>query len=56
MMCRRVRVVYPLKDLDGLGAGGSCGSTWNILCDNSEASIVLTRATVVLIMKSNSNR
>ena len=40
--------VYPQVDLDGLGAGGSCGSTWNILSDNSEAVITLFIATVVL--------
>lgn len=40
--------IYPQEDLDGLGAGGSCGPTWNILSDNPEASIALTGATIVL--------
>lgn len=39
---------YLQKDLEGLGAGGSCGPTQNILCQNPEAAIVLTSAAVVL--------
>ena len=42
------RTVYPKEDLDGLGAGGSCGSTWHILSNHSEGSIGLSTTTVVL--------
>ena len=41
-------IVYLQKDLDCLRAGGSCGSTRNILSDHSESSITLSAATVVL--------
>lgn len=39
---------YPYVDLYGLGAGGSSGSTWDILSDDSEGSHGLIKATVVL--------
>ena len=43
-----VKVVYPQEDLDGLGTGSSCGSTWDILSDDSEASVALSSTTEVL--------
>lgn len=39
---------YLHKDLDGLGAGGSCGPAHNVPCQNPEAAIVLSSAAVVL--------
>lgn len=40
--------VYLQIDLNGLGAGGPSGSAWNILSDNTEASVSLTRAAIIL--------
>lgn len=39
---------YLHKDLDGLGAGGSCGPAQNILGQNPEAAVVLSNSAVVL--------
>lgn len=41
-------LIYPQEDLDGLGAGGSCSTTGNILSDHSKGSIALSTATIVL--------
>lgn len=46
---------YPKENLDGLGAGGTRGSTWNILSDHSKGSIALSTATVVLMNTNTIN-
>lgn len=39
------------KDLDGLGAGGSCGPTGDILSDNTEGPISTGVASAVVLRK-----
>lgn len=39
---------YPQEELDGLGAGGACCSTRDVLSDDSEAAIGIVVSTVVL--------
>lgn len=39
------------KDLDGLGAGGSCGPTRDILSDNTERPISTGVASAVVLRK-----
>lgn len=46
---RQAESTNPKEQLYGLGASGACGSTGDVLSDDSEAALVLLAATIVLV-------
>jgi hypothetical protein len=49
---RKQESSYPQEELNGLGAGGACRSTRDVLSDDPEAAVGIVATTVVLFKVS----